>query len=138
MHARAKTRMTQAGMLLLWGSATMTACAKPPPPPPPPPPKIVAPPPPTREPIDNGSECTKTEALCDGGLCDLFVVNDCDKPVTCELTMATSCEHGTSMIEAAGRGRGTVPAKGEDKIQAVGDCQGGRVLATRAKQVSCQ
>ncbi|MBI4951599.1 MAG: hypothetical protein HY908_06170 [Myxococcales bacterium] len=117
------------------------ACASPPPPPPPTPapPKPTAPPKPLREAVETGKGCVKAESECDGGLCTVWFANDCDLPATCEIAMASTCSGGTSAGEATGGNRGTFPPGSKDnKLQAVGDCQGGSVVMTLLKSAKCR
>jgi hypothetical protein len=117
------------------------SCGSPPPPPPSPTPKPVAPappPPPEKVKVETGKDCAKAEATCSGGLCDVEVDNGCAEPVSCDVTATAVCKTDAEMLDAQGRGRGTVPAKSKGKLSAVADCTRGVVMTTSVKEMRCR
>lgn len=128
----------------LMAGASLAGCGSPPPPPPPPKPAPeVAPEPeepsePVPEPVDAGKDCVKAIASCGGGLCEVATKNECEAPVTCELSVDTTCQQATELIKATGRSRRTVNAGAEEKISAAGDCIDGHVVHTEVTAMSCR
>lgn len=94
--------------------------------------------PPDKVAVDAGKDCVKAEAECSGGLCDVTVKNGCDQPVTCDVGIGAVCKTDAEMIDAKGRGRDTVAAKANGKIQVVANCQRGVVMTTEVKDMHCR
>lgn len=119
-------------------------CSSPPPPEPPPPPPApsasleVDPGPAEPEPLPTGIDCTKAEVLCDGGVCTATLANNCEKPVSCSLSVVAICNSAEGAVEAKGRGRTTLAAGVEEKLQAKADCQGAPIMATQPDEVTCR
>jgi len=128
--------------LRLLGCALLLAagCGAPPPPPPAAPapaPPPAAPLPPEKVAADTGKPCAKAQALCDGGLCTVDIDNACDQPVSCDMSAAATCKTDAEMIEATGRGRGTIAAKSKGQLTAAADCTRGKVMMTQMKDLHC-
>jgi hypothetical protein len=101
--------------------------------------KATAPEPAAKEPIETGSECVKAESQCDGGECVLSIKNGCDQAASCDAAMTTTCKSPVGeMVEAARRKRQTFAAKTDGEIRLVGDCQGGEILRTAMKSITCK
>ena len=96
------------------------------------------PPPPTPEAIDTGKDCAKATTECAGGVCLAKVDNQCDQPVTCELSILAACSAATTSGDARSKGRATSPAKTASEFSAKGDCEGGSVELTTAESMSCK
>jgi len=129
--------------LLIAAAAVACKTSTPAPPPnTPPPPKEAEPEIPEgpleAEPLETGKDCATAEAICEGGVCTAKVMNKCDAPVTCSLSILALCQGGTDRGEARGKERDTIPAGSETEIQAGADCEGAAVMGTQVEQLTCQ
>lgn len=140
LFSRPTIAVIAAGLLL--SLSTGCGASQPPPKPKPKPPSIEPEPEDFAdmdpEPIETGKDCVTAKTECGGGVCVAHVDNQCDAPVTCELTVMASCKTGTTSGEARTKARATFRAKTEDKMSAQGDCADGEILLTVADGMSCR
>jgi hypothetical protein len=90
------------------------------------------------EEVDAGMDCVEATARCGGGVCAVATKNECEVPVTCELSVDTTCKRATDLIKATGRTRKTVNAGVEDELAVEGDCIEGNVVFTEVTAMTCR
>lgn len=94
--------------------------------------------PPMKDQLATGTDCLKAESECTGGVCNIAIKNTCDRAVSCDASMVTTCKSGTTLIEGGRRKRDTFAAGTDGTLSLHGDCAEGTILATRMKSIACK
>ncbi|MEZ4297714.1 MAG: hypothetical protein R3B70_22345 [Polyangiaceae bacterium] len=90
------------------------------------------------DPVESGKDCAKATSQCAGGVCEVTLDNTCDAPVTCSLAMVTVCQAQTSLVQAKGTTRDTIPAATKTKMALSANCNDGRIVSTRVETLECK
>jgi hypothetical protein len=88
--------------------------------------------------VSTGIDCATAEAICDAGKCVAEIRNDCEKAVTCELSIVVICGTGTDVGQAKGKGRDTFAAGSKGPLETVKDCEGQVMQSTQIDVLSCK
>jgi hypothetical protein len=89
--------------------------------------------------LDAGLGCVTAKVACGVGNCAARIHNQCDAPLTCELSVQCICRAFTGETgEATSRARDTVPAGARVGLRAQVICASGEVTATHAKRLACR
>ncbi|RLB49390.1 MAG: hypothetical protein DRI90_24570 [Deltaproteobacteria bacterium] len=89
------------------------------------------------EAFDTGMACMTAMTKCEGGVCLAEMQNNCDKPVTCDMSMYALCKGTTTGGQARGTARDTFRAGDGGTMEAGANCEGASVPITAVDTIRC-
>jgi hypothetical protein len=89
------------------------------------------------EAFETGMDCVTAMTRCEGGICIADMKNNCDKPVTCDMTMYALCKGTTTGGQARGTARDTFRAGDGGPMEAGANCEGASVPITAVDTITC-
>lgn len=89
--------------------------------------------------IQTGRDCAGAEVNCGPGECAAALDNQCDTPVTCDLSIECICRTptGEEGPASATSGQMTILSGNREPLKAKVVCERGDVIATIARTVTC-